>query len=73
MATVIVTRTGKPASNCEVEAISTFGFRQHYQTRHTDSDGEAYFKDNANRFYIHVDGKRVLTVDALRGDIEIEL
>lgn len=73
MATVIVTKNGNPATGCEVEAISTFGFRQHYQTKHTDSDGEAYFEDNANRFYIHVDGKKVLTVEKLRGTIEIEL
>lgn len=73
MATVIVTRNGKPVSGALVEAIATFGFSQYYQEIRTDSQGRAELANNANRFYLDVNGRRMWTVDRLSGEFEIEL
>ena len=73
MARIEVMRNGKPASGAEVEVISTFGFSKYYQSATTDRNGEANLKDNLNRFYVDVDGRRADTVDQLRGTIRISL
>ena len=73
MATVTVTRDGKPVSGALVEAISTFGFSKYYQEVRTDANGRAIFKDNANRFHLDVNGRRIETVGSLYGEIEVNI
>ena len=73
MATVIVTRNGRPVAGAEVKAISSFGFSQYDQKCRTDSRGEARMDDNENRFRIYVDDREVDLVPRLRGDIEVEI
>lgn len=73
MATVIVTRNGRPAAGVEVKAVSSFGFSQYDQKCRTDSRGEARMDDNENRFRIYADGHEVDLVSRLRGDIEVRL
>lgn len=73
MATVTVTRKGQTVEDVLVEVISTFGFRQYDRASRTDSDGEAHFEDNANRFYVEIHGRRITTVERLRGNIEVNL
>ena len=73
MATVVVTRNGRPVEGVEVRVESTFGFTQYDDRKDTDRRGEAEFQDNENRFYISINGHRKETVKKLRGTIQIEL
>lgn len=73
MATVTVTRKGRAVEDVLVEVVSTFGLRQYDRATYTDSDGEAHFEDNENRFYVEIHGRRITTVDRLRGNIEVSL
>lgn len=73
MATVTVTRGGKPVKGAEIKAVSTFGFSQYDQKCFTDSDGVARLDNNENRFRILVNGNEADLVPRLRGDIEVEL
>jgi hypothetical protein len=73
MATIVVTRNGKPVEGVEVEVKATFGFTQYNGRKDTDRRGEAEFEDNENRFYVIVNGQCKETVKKLRGTIQIEL
>lgn len=73
MATVKVTRNGKPMQGIEVSTESTFGFYEYDRSKTTDSNGEAEFPDNENRFRIYAAGSCVDTVAKLRGTIRVEL
>lgn len=73
MATVTVTRKGQTVEDVLVEVVSTFGFHQYDRASWTDSDGEAHFEDNENRFYVEIHGRRITTVERLRGNIEVNL
>ncbi len=73
MATVIVTRNGKPVEGAHVFAQTTGNFRQHDREGHTDSSGEAELEDGVNRYYVNVNGKRMETVGKLTGTIRISL
>ena len=73
MATVKVTRNGRPVSGVEIKTESTFGFHNYDQTSQTNGRGEADLDDNANRFRIYADGREVKLVERLRGTIEVSL
>lgn len=73
MATVIVTRNGKPVSDAHVYAETTGDFRQHNREGHTDSRGEVSLQDGVNRYYVNVNGRRMETVGKLTGTIRISL
>lgn len=73
MATVIVTRNGKPVPDALVTANTTGNFRQHDRSGRTDSSGEAELQDGVNRYYVSVNGKCVETVGKLVGTIRVSL